>query len=365
MAELKVRGGETLYCGFLDLAQVTACIELACDSFRVDQDIVTDWFSKRLLNNPYQRDIKGFGVGIRGGSGLVAFRAMLGQPWWIEGRETVIAFASHTCVRNEYRGRGLAREMIRKSQDCGILSGSTTAGEQTQPIYNDCGYRSIGDDSPFFHRRLSYRNSLVKRLGRTVGCGIAPLCDCALWRPRWDGAGADSFTFSVLNRCDERFDRLWESARKGYASCLERSSSYLNWRLFEQPTSPLHLGGLFDRKGRLRAFAVWHQASFDDHTKMAGLRDLFAGKDDHAAIRSLLERLSGHWRDAGISWASFEVAHPQITEIFSSSGFTRLPAKGNRYFIHAKAPVAESTWRDWFRSGLDGDFADLRDPRHF
>jgi hypothetical protein len=284
---------------------------------------------------------------------------MFAQPWWICGREETIAFAAHTCVRKEWQGRGLGRRLIDKSKECAAIVASTSAGVGTQPLYAREGYRTFGQDNDFYRSRVSYGPSLGKRLGPYGARLAGPLLDRRLLPRQHERELMGRFRFARLPHCDETFDDLWRRARDGYGACLERSSRYLNWRLFDAPTCPLQLAGVFDDAGKLRCFAVWHTVRFDRHIRMAVLRDLFAASADDEALRAMLGHLFGHWRSEGISWASFEVAHPRITPLFQALGFAPVPSIGNRYYVHAARDLDETAWNGWLRSGLDGDYFDL------
>ena len=336
----------------------TACVELGGKTFSIDRDIMFEWFQKRLLHNPWQGESRSMGIGLWRDKTLMGYRAMSGQPWWMEGREVGISFAAHTAMSKELRGLGLGNELIQRSAMCADFTGSTTAGVITQKIYSKLGFHAIGADNNFYRSRISFAGSLSKRFG-VAGKLLAPVVDkiSGISKKTLD----KGVRFQRLRKCDQRFDELWLRARYGYRSCLVRSSAYLNWRIFDCPTCPLYIGGIFEDngRGRLRSFAVWHTQAFDKHVKMAVLRDLFSEVDDDDARKALLSALFETWRRNGISWASLEVAHPSVTGLFKSMGYEHIPSKGGRYHISAAKPLDERIKADWFRSGLDGDYFDL------
>ncbi|RNC69638.1 MAG: hypothetical protein ED859_07470 [Desulfuromonadales bacterium] len=344
---------------FLTADDLPECVALVAETFSLQPETVADWFEKRVNGNPWQPALKGCGVAFRKERELVAFRAMFAQPWWFMGQDTVVAFAAHTCAKKEFRGQGLGAELIRRSRDCAKVTGSTTAGVATQPIYAANNFTVVGEDNDFYRCRVSYRKSLEKRTGGFLGSAGAVMDFVLLPGTRY--GGAKNFSFSLIQQCDERFDELWDRSRGGYASCLARTSTYLNWRLFDYPTCPLSMGAVFDGSQRLRAYGVWHVVTFDQHVRMAVLRDLFAPVDDRAAIMGLVCHLLAYWRKEGITWASFEVAHPGITSLFREAGFTHTPSIGSRYYVHDPAGMEDVVVRGWLRSGLDGDYFDLSD----
>lgn len=365
MNNIKETISGSFLCEFLTTKQIPESVRLVCDTFNLKHEVVSDFFQKRIIQNPYQNKIKNSGVGIWKDKRLVAFMGMFGQPWWIQGQNTVIGFAAYICVNPEYRGNGFGTKLINKSKECAVITGCTSLGVNTRPMYSKNGFHSIGKENDYFRDRVSYRLSLAKRLGSFAGYLLGSFWDLFLKPKGKDRKLMDSFNFSLVRRCDESFDELWERAKGGYVSCLERSSEYLNWRLFDSPTCPLQLAGIYDSGGLLRSFGVWHTITFDQNIRTAVLRDLFSAIDDDEAIKALLLHLLVHWRNMGISWVNFEVVHPRITQIFQTLGFEYVPWEGNRYHIHADCELNDNTWIGWFRSGLDGDYMDLKSPSEY
>jgi hypothetical protein len=350
---------DNLHWDFFNRQHVQESIELISSVFNIDARIIADWFQKRMLDNPFQHGVRGFGVGAWAGSQLIAEYGVLGQPWWLEGKEIIAGFGTNWVVRSEYQGKGLGNELGRRALACAPIIGATWTGIQTQGMMKKAGYLPLASGNDSFRTRVSFRESLVKRLGKLIGGAAGFVFDLSLLLREIRWAGSHRFRFELVDRCDGRFDDLWESARNGYRSCLVRTSAYLNWRVFDASTCPLHLASLSDQDGRLRALSVWHVQSFDENVRMAVLRDLFGAPNDETALRTLLVETIGHWRREGISWANLEVAHPVVTALFQQLGMEALGSRGCRYLFHPCRSISEEAWRTWFRSGLDGDYYDL------
>ncbi len=338
------------------------CIRLAVNNFedfKVQPDHIEQWFTQRIVHNPWQKNLPGIGVGIKHEGRLIAFRAMFAQPWWLNGQATILAFCANTSVDQQYRGKGLATQLIEHSSQFAAITGSTTAGVITQKAYKKLGYVEVGAASnDFFRLRVSFQGSLIKRFDKLIGAWLGRLLDLSLQLRDSKLQAQPGFYLKEVVHCDEQFDQLWEREKHGYSSCLERSSAYLNWRVFDAPTCHLHLSALHDASSTLRGFAIWHVQHYSDSVSMAVLRDVFYPQHDESCLRTLLALLIKQWRDQGISWVNLEVASPQLTALFTKLGYQALPSRGNRYQILSELALTPETVNNWFRSGIDGDYFD-------
>lgn len=342
-------------------ADIPSCITIVVDNFDEFQQhpaYAEQWFKSRIINNPWQDALPGVGVGVYRQGTLIGFRAMFAQPWWLNGQATIIAFCANTSVDPNFRGKGLATGLIDYSRQFATITGSVTAGNITQKAYKKLGFTEIGgSDNHFFRLRIGYCGSWEKRVGKLLGYCLGTVSDLRL-RLRDGKLRSAAFRLEEVSHCDAEFDQFWERAKVGYLSCLERSSRYLNWRLFEFPTCPLRLFALRDTFGHLRAYAIWHQQGFADDITMAVLRDVFYPLDDEPALLALLGELFAYWRGQGISWGSLEVASPPLTALFQRLGYEAVPSRGNRYVIFSEPPLADTVLQNWYRSGIDGDYFD-------
>lgn len=347
----------------LQQADIPACVRLAAasfDAFDGQHGAVARWFEARVVNNPWQVSLPGIGVGLLRHNELVAFRAMFAQPWWLAGQATVVAFAAHTAVDPRCRGQGLGTRLIDASRAFARITGSTTAGDITQKSYRRLGFHAVGgEDNGFFRLRTSLAGSLQSRMGLRLGAWGGWLLDVGLvTRDRRLGSVRGG-RLEPMCRCTDEVDRLWERVRAGEVSCLERSSRYLNWRLFDFPTAHLRLSALRDAGGQLQALAVWTTIRYSRFVETAVLRDLVVPWAEPLLAGRMLRLLVAHWRGLGISWASLEVTSTCLQQLFRAQGYVQVPSNGNRYHIHSSNPVPDSAWQGWFRSGLDGDYFDV------
>jgi hypothetical protein len=89
---------------------------------------------------------------------------------------------------------------------------------------------------------------------------------------------------------------------------------------------------------------------------------MFSAREDHNARLALIRLLMKYFRRRGIAWLESAVIHPTATGLLFKLGFRKIPAKRSRYYVHAKGGLSKDILDDWFCSGLDGDYFDLKDP---
>lgn len=335
-------------------------VDAGFDELRGRREAVAHWFEQRVLANPWQSSLPGIGVGLRQQGELVAVRAMFAQPWWLEGMDTVVAFAAHTAVLPACQGQGLGRHLVAASRAFARVTGSTTGGNITQKLYARLGFHAVGgDDNGFLRKRVSLVGSLRSRLGPALGTSLGRLLDVGLALRRGTPRLPPGWRLEPVERCGPEFDLLWAAVRDGEHSCLRRDAAFLQWRVFERPTAALRLLALRDARGQLRAAATWAVQHYSSQVGVASLRDILCPRHEPETLAALTAALLGHWRRAGLSWASVEVSSPDLLAPFVAARFTPVASNGNRYWIAGHDTLSEATLAQWFRSGLDGDYFDI------
>ena len=172
LSKVNARPAAAFEFSLLRTQDIPDCVEIVRRTFAEfdgEPDAIANWFDARITHNPWQRALDGIGLGARDGGRLIAFRAMSAQPWWIEGKSTVIAFMGNMSVDSAYRGCGLGGKLIANSRECAELTGTTTAGNITQKVYRKQG---------FFVATKDGRCCTVP--ARMMSCCLAAPCCCAL-----------------------------------------------------------------------------------------------------------------------------------------------------------------------------------------
>jgi hypothetical protein len=97
------------------------------------------------------------------------------------------------------------------------------------------------------------------------------------------------FEARIINRFDERHDRLWTAASRDVTCGVVRDASYLNWKYVEQPGQQFLRLELLDGDD-LKGVAVWMFRNADDiyRYRRAFLVDLVAPLSDASTLRHVI-----------------------------------------------------------------------------
>ncbi|MBN2296546.1 MAG: GNAT family N-acetyltransferase [Pirellulales bacterium] len=133
---------------------------------------------------------------------------------------------------------------------------------QAEPVLRRVGYKVLGTMGRWT-RPLRVDNLLSRRLNNPfLRKATAGAINTGLWLSaretrcrRRKGVRSE-----VVDRFDERFDRLWLAARDKYAIIGERNSEYLQWRFAQCPDVRYRTLCLCDDRDRLLAYLTYSQS---------------------------------------------------------------------------------------------------------
>jgi len=290
--------------------------------------------------------------------GFAALYAVFGSPMWIDGTIQPGLQSLDTVTHSDYRGRGLftslASDVYRRAASAG------TALVYGFPNGNSVhGFRKLGwtilDPLPMLIRPLSttFLTARLPRLARLPGLRLPPRRPTGAMR-------ASATTLRAFDTFTSEHDELWERFRRSVTVALDRSSTYLNWRL-ARPQARYRLLEL--REGtRLRG---WTAVRVDDKHggRMGYVMEMIAAPGDDVAARLLIRaaiRLAyDDGADAVLAWHFSHSAHHQA---FRRAGFLPLPERLRPIELHFGAmplgvDVADAvTVREhWCLSYVDSD----------
>ena len=220
-------------------------------------------------------------------------------------------------------------------------------------------------------RRLGYHEGRFARyvrvlrhepyVARVVPSAVAAavggaLLDGALKvRDRWgQKRAATDLQLTWLREPDERFDRLFEEARRSYRLLGERGAAFLRWRFAQRAGAPAELVALAPPDGsRLHAYA----AVVTPEPGVAVLEDILGATPQDLSL--LLEPLLRELQDRGFRSASLEFAgDPRIKEVLAAHTFMERDARAvvmapARDFTGDRGVLKDAA--AWYLTGADTD----------
>ncbi len=166
----------------------------------------------------------------------------------------------------------------------------------------------------------------------------------------------------TVTRFDGRVDALWETFSGAIPCAVDRTSDYLNWRLFDHPTATYETRAVFADDGTMTAFVTTHLA--DKHGGRIGyVMEVMHRPDAMADAVMLLQLAISDMRrqktDAILAWAA---PHAPNYRVFRKAGFLPMPDRirpihlyfGGKPLSAWTAPVMTRP-QDWYLSYLDSD----------
>ena len=133
--------------------------------------------------------------------------------------------------------------------------------EQAQPVLRRVGYRATGIMGRWTKPLRTYdvlgdylKNRSFRKAASVVLDAGLQLTSPETRRCRRRGIRAE-----IVDRFDDRFDRLWAAARDKYAIIGQRTSDYLQWRFAECPDVRYRTLTLCDDCDRLLAYLTYSQ----------------------------------------------------------------------------------------------------------
>jgi hypothetical protein len=196
------------------------------------------------------------------------------------------------------------------------------------PLLRKLGYRLLGETRRLVlvlrHAR-HIGDPLRGKLGPTWGARAAPLAGAVLDVARGALTAARAaparlpYRLDFVAAPDDRFDRLWETARRDYGVVGVRDAAFVRWRFVERPEGPLELAVMLSREtGELAGYAAIAREG-----GVAHVRDLFAARPD---VSLLVRLLCGALARQGMESVSMRLCGaPWLVDHLTALGFRARP----------------------------------------
>jgi len=237
----------------------------------------------------------------------------------------------------------LQRKAIEASEEQEFKFVYGLCDRRSQLVLRRMGYRLLGDvgrwakpltSEPFLPGWL--RSKWMRR----PACLAADIGMCLSSGELWQRRPKDT-RVEVVDRYDDRFDRLWMRAAERLPILGERSAEYLNWRFGDDPDVRYRALTFADAEDELRGYLV-----YDLKGTTAHVADFLCDEPAHLAV--LLPQLFVIASRAGMESVVVESLIPDsIAHLLRRFGFWRRPSNWP-FLVYAPKADAE----EWEEKGL-------------
>jgi hypothetical protein len=212
------------------------------------------------------------------------------------------------------------RAQVRSHQEVVYAFPNAQAG----PLMQKLGYQLLGETRRFalvLQHGRHVAGHLAEKLGPALGARATPtvakvldVARGALLSVRAGPATVD-YRLRYVDAPDERFDRLWETARRDYPVVGVRDAAFVWWRFVACPEGAAELWTLISRQtGELAGYAAVAREG-----RVAHVRDLFAPRD---RIEPLLRLLCAKLARQGMESVSVRLCGaPWLVDALTALGF--------------------------------------------
>jgi hypothetical protein len=176
------------------------------------------------------------------------------------------------------------------------------------------GFRDVPDAGNTM-RRVSLRWPLQQAVGRVPGALLAAVADLPIRLPRRPRLPVAALEGAF----DERFDRLWELARRDYPAITRRDGAVLNWHYRDHPDTDYRVLTIADGaalRGYL-VYKVWHRRG----RRIARVVDLLTLPGDWDAVEALASATLHELRAAGVERADWFACGAELRAHLARLGF--------------------------------------------
>jgi hypothetical protein len=289
---------------------------------------------------------------------VVGIGSLYPRKMVIKGREHVVGVAVDFATDKNHRVLGPALK-IQKA----IIAGSRGHGFQfnyayptgnSVAVFRRVGYRPLGEIKEYF-KPLTIEKKIVQYWRADVLAKVAgSIVDLYLrlrdrWRivtlPRSDSA------VEILERCDGRFDALWNAVKGSSPIAAEKSAAFLNWRYAINSIERYRFFCVFtgDRR-RLQGYVA-----FTLRGDVAVVKDIFP-VDDRKLFSGLLLRFIEEMRKEKVAYIKLSYfGNRQLVDRLRSVGFIERRT-GLNFFVY---------WDAFCDPGIIWTIADPKSWSHF
>lgn len=267
-------------------------------------------------------------------------------------------------VHEDFRRRGIAKRLVRKSEEfCPLGLGVNTMEQHAPMLLESLGWKIVRKIPRY--AKLLFPGNVLPEVSRIAPVRRAINSLYAPFRPRRaESLFVDGGKLRIIERFGSEFDDLWREAAAQFTCAVARDSRLLEWLYLKQPGKKFDCFGYFD-DGKLLGYAIVfvRKADANGAVEKAAITDLIYSANNAEKIIDELIR-------GAFEIASSRGAGTLVTDAVDSSIGQRLLQAG---FHRVKNPlqlmVKSSERTDllydaekWFLTRGDSDISIFEHP---
>lgn len=292
-----------------------------------------------------------------------ALYATMGVPMWIDGQRKLGAQSLDTLTDAGHRRQGLFPLLANENYRSATADGHTLVygfpnGNSIHSFVKKLRWASL-DPVPFLVKPL--RSGYFLKRALPSGLQFLSRLDFGLGR---SGDITNAFQIGEVGRLDSSYDEVWRSYRQAgnIKIAVDRTSDYMNWRLFSYPAGRNYKCARITRDNRLVGIVAW-TVEEKHGGKIGYILDVIFEPGETGAGKALLAHAIADMRsksaDAVLAWCC---NHSPNYSSYRSAGFFNLPERlrpielhwGVRSLQDEVSEVAQHR-TNWYISYLDSD----------
>lgn len=237
------------------------------------------------------------------------------------GREVRASWGMDVFLRPEARGRGIGARLFTTWSDHVEVALGLGLTPSSYGLFKKLRFDDVGP-VPFFQKVLDPVAVARRRLGDAWArpAGALLRLGLGLFHPE-SALPAAAVEVQPVTGFSNEYDTLWERCRDGYAMCVRRDGSYLNWKYAKSPEKQYAIREA--RKGGvLSGYSVARQHELEG-LRIGWLIDVFAHPDDHATKQALIATTLDSFRAQGVARAQAFSMNAALAQDLLRRGFLR------------------------------------------
>jgi GNAT superfamily N-acetyltransferase len=295
---------------------------------------VLDWIHEELPERERQplRHVIVDGDKVAGSMGYLPVDFLVG------GKKVAARFTHDLLVDPSYRGRGLAKSLVRRQLDLGgFMPGGMWMTGPCHKLHLACGFvdmpplvpqNLVLDVNAFLAKREA---ALPKRIAQRIVFTRLRSRALKAARRELDRAG-NSYKVRDVDVFAPELDAKWLELLKSYQAGRIRDAAHLNWKYMKHPYLE-YRGVLLEKDEAALGYMVWRLPAPGSADGRSVVVDFLVGRGDERAFRLLMSRVIEDSSREGVEMISILSTQPWVVDCLRRLGF--LPRRASSTWVVA------------------------------